>query len=135
MRGRVEQTGLILVMVVASLLTWTAVPAAWLWFASRFSSVSESDMTSIVLVVTGIPATMVLVGLGLGRVERRYTERFGTHQSRTVAGARWLRSMRGSDEPEQVTALDKIMIVNVALALMSATIWFFFFSGGSQRMP
>lgn len=133
MLRRLEQRGLILVMVVASVLMWTAVPAAWLWIASRFSSVSRSDMTSIVLVLTGIPATMVMVGLGLGHVERRYLERFGNTRSSRVIGARWLHSLRGGNEAEPATALDKIMIVNVVLALTTATIWFFFFSGGSQR--
>lgn len=133
MGRRVEQVSLILVMVVSSVLMWTAVPAAWLWIAGRFSRVSESDMTSIAIVLTGIPATMVLIGLGLGRVERRYLDRFGSDRSTRVVGARWLASLRGSSEPEAVTALDKIMVVNVMLAVTTGMIWFFFFSGGSQR--
>ncbi len=132
MARRTEQGGLICAMAVASFLMWTAVPAMWLWIGGRFSSVSRSDMSSMVIVLTGIPATMILIGLGLGRLERRYLERFGGEGATRVVGARWLRSLRGSDEPEAVTVLDKIMVVNVALAVATVSIWFFFFSGGSQ---
>lgn len=127
----VERVVLLAAMVVGSFLMWTAVPAAWLWIAGRFSRVSQSDMTSIVIVMTGIPATMVFVARGLGRLDARYTKRFGPETESRIVRTRWLQSLRGETEHDPITILDKIVVVNVLLALIAAATWFVLFSGGA----
>ena len=132
MSQRIEKPALILAMCVGGLLMWTAVPAAWLWFAGRFARVTRSDMSSFALLYFGTSVTMYAVGLGLGRIERRYADRFNIEAGPRIVGARWLHSLRGDAQDEPATILDKILIINVALALTSATIWFALFSHGSQ---
>ncbi|MDO9356942.1 MAG: hypothetical protein Q7T55_24810 [Solirubrobacteraceae bacterium] len=132
MLSRIEKLALISAMVLGGLLMWTAVPAAWLWIAGRYSRVSQSEMSSLVMLNVGIPATMYAVGLGLGRLERRYASRFDVETGPRVVGARWLHSLRGDTPDDPPTVLDKILIVNVALAILTVTIWFVLFSHGSQ---
>lgn len=129
---RIEKPALILAMSLGVLLMWTAVPAVWMWIAGRYSRVSQSDMSSFVLLYIGIPATMCVLGKGLGRLEGRYAERFGVEAGPRVVGARWLRSLRDDAEDAPPTVLDKILIVNVALALVVFAVWFVLFSGGDQ---
>ncbi|MEH3052863.1 MAG: hypothetical protein PGN13_02505 [Patulibacter minatonensis] len=131
MPRRLEQAGIVLVLVVGAVLMWTAVPALWLWLAGRFSRVSQSDMSSLAIVIVGMPSTMIAVGAALGRLDRRYMVRFGPTDTHVV-GARWMRSLRGGHEDEPVTLFDKIMIVNIALALLTLATWFVLFSHGSQ---
>lgn len=132
MSRRLEQTVLIAAMSAGCLLMWTAVPAAWIWIAGRYSRVSQSEMSSIAILFVGFPATMVAIGLVLGRLDDRYSRRFGAAPGGHVAGARWLHSLRGGHDDEPATALDKILIINVALALLALLVWFALFSQGSQ---
>lgn len=132
MSRRIEKPLLILAMCLGGLLIWTAVPAVWLWIAGRYARVSQSDMSSLALVYAGTPTSMFAVGRGLGRLERRYAERFNPGAGRRVVGAAWLQSLRGGKEDEPATILDKILIVNVALAVIVITVWFALFSHGSQ---
>lgn len=119
-------------MCLGGLLMWTAVPAAWLWFAGRFARVTESDMSSFAMLYAGTSTSMYAVGVGLGRLEARYAERFDVEAGPRIAGAAWLRSLRGDTPNEPPTVLDKILIVNIAMALLTITVWFVFFSHGSQ---
>jgi hypothetical protein len=128
---RLEQAGIVIVLVVGAVLMWTAVPAMWLWLAGRFSRVSQSDMSSLAIVIIGMPSTMVALGAALGRLDRRYMRRFGPTETRVI-GARWMRSLRGGHDEEPVTLFDKIMIVNIAAALLTLAVWFLLFSHGSQ---
>lgn len=132
MSRSLEKPALILAMSLGTLLLWTAVPALWVWIAGRTARVSQSDMSSFALIFIGIPITMVVVGKGLVRLERRYTERYDLDARPRSTRARWLQSLRGDTPDESATMLDKILIINVALALITATIWFALFSGGGQ---
>jgi hypothetical protein len=129
---RIEKPALIFAMSLGGLLMWTLVPAVWVWIGGRYARVSQSDMSSFALLFVGIPATMFVVGKGLGRLQRRYADRFDVETGHRTVGARWLHSLRGDSEDEPVTVLDKIMIINVALALIALTAWFVLFSHGSQ---
>lgn len=132
MPHRIEKSALVVAMSLGGLLMWTAVPAAWLWIAGRYARVSQSDMSSFALLFVGIPATMLAIGMGLGRLERRYTDRFDVRSGRRIVGARWLHSLRGGRDEEPATMLDKILIVNVGLALITVTVLVALFSHGSQ---
>lgn len=125
---------LILAMLIGSIVMWTAAPALWLWLAGRYSQVSQSDMNSLLLVLIGIPTTMVLIGKLLSRIDAFYTAQFGTSDDSRIAAARWLHSLRGGSDAEPLTMLDRVLVLSVALALVAGAIWFVFFSHGSQAM-
>lgn len=110
---------------------WTVVPAIWVWIAGRFARVTQSDMSSFALLYLGTSVSMYAVGWGLGRFERRYADLFDAEAGPRVVGARWLHSLRGDTQDEPATVLDKILIINVALALIAVTVWFALFSHGT----
>ncbi|MFT4034257.1 MAG: hypothetical protein QM679_01625 [Patulibacter sp.] len=131
---RLHQVGLVLGMFFGSIAMWAGAPALWLWLAAQFSKVSASGMKQYLMVIVGIPVTMVLIGKLLTRLDNRYTDHFGSRSETNFAAARWLRSVRGGGEFEPPTMLDKVLVVAVGLAFVAAGVWFAFFSGGSQAV-
>lgn len=129
---RLHQVSLILAMFVGSVAMWAGSPALWLYVAGRSGKVSESQMGAFLMVIVGIPVTMILIGKLLTRLDGRYTDHFGQASETKIAAARWLRSVRGGGEEEQPTMLDKVLVVAVGLAFIAVGIWFAFFSAGSQ---
>ncbi|MDQ8045126.1 MAG: hypothetical protein REI11_11000 [Patulibacter sp.] len=99
MLRRIEKPLLILAMCLGGLLMWTAVPAAWLWIAGRYARVSQSDMSSFAVLYAGTPTTMLAVGMALGRVERRYADRFNAEHAEE-----FLPEARGAEKAVQVAA-------------------------------
>lgn len=129
---RILQVGLVAAMFLGSIAMWAGSPALWLWLASQGGLVSQSSMNSLLMVIVGIPVTMVLVAKLLARLDARYTESFGRAQTTRLSAARWLHSVRGGTDQEQPSMLDKVMVVSIGLAMLCFGIWFAFFSSGSQ---
>jgi hypothetical protein len=130
---RIEQSALVVSMFIGSVALWAGAPAFWLWLAGRSSKVSSSSMTSIVMVLVGVPVTMVFIGKGLSRLDARYSDQFGVPTTGTRSVARWLHSMRGggSTDADQPSMLDKMVVLSVGLALLALGIFYVFFSHGS----
>lgn len=132
--GRVQQVLLIFTMAIGSVAMWAGAPALWIWIASQSGSVTSTAMSSLLMVLIGIPATMIVIGKGLAKLDHRYTDRYGTHHGgRGATAARWLHSARGGLEDDPPTMLDKVMIVSVGIALALVGIFFVFFSSGTLR--
>lgn len=129
---RLEQLLLVLSMFIGSIAMWLGSPALWLWLAGRSSKVSSTAMASLLMVLVGIPVTMVIIGKILSRLDHRYTAHYGTSETGAHNPARWLASMRGGGHTEQPTMLDKVMVLSVGLALITVSIFYVFFSTGSQ---
>lgn len=132
--GRIEQGLLVGAMFVGSIGMWAGAPAFWLWLAGRSGKVSESAFGAFVMVIIGIPVTMVIIGKFLTRLDTRYTDRFGRHETRRISAARWLHSMRGGGEQVPPSMLDKVLVMSVALAFAAFGLWFVLFSHGSQAV-
>jgi hypothetical protein len=131
LRRRLLGALLIALMAVGSVLLWLGIPLAWLYLASRLVDSSQPSMGPYVLVLVGIPASMVVVGKLLSRLNRAYGQL--THTAPTGrARAAWLKSMRGErDSGRPRTVLDVVMVWSVAVALLCFAIWFFVFAGSS----
>ena len=124
-------TLLIGLMAVGSVLLWIGVPVGWLYLASKLTDSSQPTMGPYVLVIVGIPATMIVVGKALAALDRAYGRVTGTAAGTRVQ-APWHRSMRGdrgSTRPRSV--LDVVMVCSVALAVVFFAVWFFVFAGSS----
>jgi len=118
-------------MAIGSILLWLGIPIGWLYLVSRLVKSSQPSMGPYVLVLTGIPVSMVVVGKLLAKLDRVYGEVTGTAATGRERAA-WLRSMRGErGSGHQRTMLDVVMIWSVALALLCFGIWFFVFAGSS----
>jgi hypothetical protein len=122
---------LIALMAVGSILLWLGIPVGWLYLVSRMVSSSQPSMGPYVLVLVGIPASMVVVGKVLAKLNRAYGQLTDTTPSGRVRNP-WMKSLRGErDSGRSRTILDVVMVWSVALALLCFAIWFFVFAGSS----
>jgi hypothetical protein len=126
---RVKAFGLIALMAIGSVVLWLVVPFGWLYAVSHIYDSSEPSMGSFVMVLVGIPLTMVVVAKLLGRLNRIYGEITNTTpQVRVVLP--WHRSMRGErDAGYPATVLDVVMVCSVAFAVLCLLIWFIVAAG------
>ena len=101
---------LIGLMAIGSVVLWIGVPLGWIWLASNIVDSSEPSLTPYVMVLVGIPLTMVVVGKGLSQLNRVYGEVTGTTPTVRVV-LPWHRSMRGErDAGHPRTILDLSLI-------------------------
>jgi hypothetical protein len=122
---------LILLMAVGSVALWLAIPVGWIYLASKLVSSSQPTMGPYVLVLVGIPVSMVIMGKLLAKLNRVYGEVTGT-TSKVRVRMPWHRSMRGErDGAPPRTVLDVVMVASVSVALLCFGVWFFLFAGSS----
>jgi hypothetical protein len=122
---------LIAVMAVGSVLLWIGIPVGWLYLASRVADSSQPSMGPYVMVLVGIPATMIVMGKVLAALDRTYGRVTGT-ASQSRVQAPWHRSLRGDRRPARArSVLDVVMVASVALAVVCFAVWFFLFAGSS----
>jgi hypothetical protein len=121
---------LIALMAVGSIMLWLGVPFLWVYGASQLVETSQPTMGPYVMVLVGIPVSMVLVGKGLSKLNRVYGN--VTHTTPVVrVRAPWHRSMRdGRDTGHPRTVLDVVMVISVSIALTCFGVWFFLFAEG-----
>jgi hypothetical protein len=129
--SKVAAVGLIALMAVGSIMLWLGIPFGWIFLASRMVKSSQPSMGPYVMVLFGIPISMVVVGKLLAKLNRVYGE--VTHTTPEVhVQMPWMKSMRGErDSGRPRTILDVVMVISVAVALTCFGIWFFFFAGSS----
>jgi hypothetical protein len=122
---------LIVLMAIGSILLWLGIPIGWLYLVSRLVSSSQPSMGPYLLVLVGIPTSMVVVGKLLSKLNRVYGDVTNT-TTQTRMRNPWLKSMRGErDSGRPRSVLDVVMVWSVALALLCFGIWFFVFAGSS----
>lgn len=120
---------LILLMAVGSIAMWVAVPVFWLWVGSRMQEGSQPSLGPYLVVLAGIPITMVIFGKLLSKLNRAYGELTGT-TSEVRVRLPWHRSLRDErGSGHQGTVLDVVMAISVTLAVIAFAIWFFLVAG------
>jgi heme/copper-type cytochrome/quinol oxidase subunit 2 len=112
---RAGASGLILVLMMlgAGLVLWIGVPVGWLWIGSQVQGATDSLGTAIAVMLVGVVVSIVAVVPILGWLNRKHVE---------------LRAARGLDTHGQ-TALEAVMTVSVAIAVVAFVIWFFVIAG------
>lgn len=130
MTSSVAKAGIIALMAIGSVMMWIGAPVGWIYVAAQLSDSSQVGMGQIVLIVVGIPATMIFIGKALGRLNDKYAELTGSANEVQIR-APWMRSMRDErDLHRPRTVLDVVMVVSVGTALIAFGIWFMFFAEG-----
>jgi hypothetical protein len=112
---------------------WIGIPVGWLYLASHMVNTSQPTLGPYLLVIFGIPVTMVIVGKVLFKLDHVYSRVTG-QDSEVQFRAPWLKSMRGErsqGQSRRLTVLEMTMIVSVSLALTAFGVWFFLFAGSS----
>jgi hypothetical protein len=123
---------LILLMAVGSVFLWIGIPVGWLYLASRMVNTSQPTLGPYLLVIFGIPVTMVIVGKVLFKLDSVY-QRVTGQASEVQFRAPWLKSMRGErgGSGRRLTVLEMTMVVSVSIAVTAFGLWFFLFAGSS----
>jgi heme/copper-type cytochrome/quinol oxidase subunit 2 len=103
----------VLMMLGAGLVLWIGVPVGWLWVGSQVQAETDSLGTAIAVMLVGVVASIVAVVPILGWLNRKHLE---------------LRAARGLDTHGQ-TALEAVMTVSVAIAVIAFVVWFFVIAG------
>lgn len=122
---------LIACMAAGSIVLWIGIPVGWLYLVSHMVKSTQPTLGPYVLVLFGIPLSMVIVGKLLFRLDRLYTRVTG-QVSEVRFRTPWLKSVRGERATRRrLTVLEMTMVISVSTALVAFGIWFFFFAGSS----
>ena len=122
---------LIVLMAIGSVVLWIGIPVGWLYIASLMVDSSQPTLGPYILIIFGIPITMVIFGKALFTLDRAF-ERVTNRRSETEFRAPWLKSMRAERTTKRrLSVLEGVMIVSVSLALLAFGVWFFLFAGSS----
>jgi hypothetical protein len=100
-------------MLGAGLVLWIGVPVAWLYIGSQVQGSTGSVGTAIGVMMAGVVVSILLIVPVLGWLNRKHLE---------------LREARGLDT-HGATALEAVMTVSVAIAVVAFCVWFFLIAG------
>ena len=104
---------LLLMMLGAGLVLWIGVPVLWLYIGSQIQGSTGSIGTALGVMMVGVVVSIVAIVPLLGWLNRKHLE---------------LREARGLDT-HGGTALEAVMTVSVAIAVIAFSIWFFVIAG------
>lgn len=108
-----------LVIVIGSLLLWTAIPAGWLWLGHRLSGDPE---TGNGIALLGAVPSMVIWGWVLYRVQLVHNRLSG---DTPYLGERsgWLKSLSAERNPSSATLLERSLVISAILATSAFALW------------
>jgi hypothetical protein len=111
---------------------WTGAPLFSLWVGSRVVGGGVLSMRAVFVVVGVLAALVFAMAIALGWLNASYNRLTG-RRSGSVRLA-WLRSWNEEDEdldgPDLgVSALERIVMVSVYVAVIALLVWFFAFAG------
>jgi len=126
---------LIGLMLAGSVVLWTVVPIGWIWFASQLTDTTQPVLWPYLLIIVAVPVTMMLGSRLLLRLQLFYCRLLGLPEP-TVGRAAWLKSLRDDRANERpVMAIDGVMSVSVAVAVLALLCWFAFFADLGGLLP
>jgi hypothetical protein len=105
----------VLIMFIGSLVLWLGTPLLWLWIGSQVQGATSSLGTALGLMFVGVPVTVVLIGVLLGKLSDVYR-----------ANCR----ARGHSDPGHLV-LEGVLVVSAAITITVFVVWFFLFAGAS----
>ena len=111
---------------------WIGGPLLALWVGSRVSSSHILSMAAVGVVVVVLAVLELVMVLALAWLNNIYDELTGRPQIEERVA--WLRSMRAEPEGRVsqrvgITTLERIIMVNVWLAVIALAVWWIFFAG------
>jgi heme/copper-type cytochrome/quinol oxidase subunit 2 len=104
---------LVLMMLGAGLVLWIGVPVAWLYIGAQVQGKTDSIGAALAVMMVGVIVSILLILPVLGWLNRKHLE---------------LREARGLDT-HGATALEAVMTVSVAIAVIAFSVWFFLIAG------
>lgn len=111
---------------------WTGCPLLALWVGSQVVGQRTLSMAAVGVVIVVLAVSVFVLAVALAWLNNTYDELTGRpHAERR---APWLRSMRAEAENHisqrvGITALERIVMINVYIAVITLAIWYVFFAG------
>jgi hypothetical protein len=122
-------SGLFLLMLVAALSLWTAIPLGWIYIGSKLATTQFPSQGPYAVVAAGILITIVLDAWLLGRLNALYVRLTGTNRLAPMRPT-WLKSMRDTgEEAGNTTVVEAVLMASVMLAAVVFVGWFFLLAG------
>jgi len=122
-------SGIFVVMLLAALALWTAIPVGWIWIGSQVSPTQFPAEGPYAVVAIGIVVTIVLDAWLIGRLNALYMRVTGTNRLAPMRPS-WLKSMRDtSGLPGTTTVVEAVLMGSVLLAGFVFVAWFFLLAG------
>jgi hypothetical protein len=111
---------------------WTGAPVLALWVGSRVVGQRALSMTAVGVVIVVLTVVVIVMALALAWLNNTYDELTGRPSAERRAP--WLRSMRAEAEGHisqrvGITLLERIVMINVYIAVITLVIWYIFFAG------
>jgi len=110
---------------------WVGAPVLALWIGSQVVAKRTLSMAAVGVVVVALAVLEFVLAVVLTWLNNVYDEITG--RPRTERRATWLRSMRAESEGHVsqrvgITMLERIVMINVYIAVITLVIWFFVFA-------
>jgi hypothetical protein len=124
--AQAASAAVLVAMALGSLALWIAIPLGWFWVAGQLTA----HYPSIYLIaIAACPLSMIAFAAVLSRLNRFYYDLRGRELPAPARSA-WLKAITGERgrRPER-TALDVLMVVSAAIALIALMVWLFAFAG------
>lgn len=117
------------VMLLAALALWTAIPLSWIWIGSKVSTTQFPAEGPYALVAVGIIVSILADAWFIGRLNALYVRITGTNRL-TPMRPSWLKSMRDTGSTAgSTTVVEAVMMGSVLLAGFVFVAWFFLLAG------
>jgi hypothetical protein len=123
-------------MTVVGLNLWTGSPLLAVWVGAQVQrDQSTLSMGTVFIIIAVMGVVSFALFQALRWLDARYGEVIGRKPG-TRQPVPWLKSLSGERIPakrprEPLTAVERILVLVVVLAIGSFEIWFFFFAGSS----
>jgi hypothetical protein len=120
---------LFVVMLLAALALWTAIPLGWVYIGSKVAETQFPSQGPYAVVAVGILVSIVLDAWLIGRLNNLYVRATGTNRLTPMRPA-WLKSMRDSSAPVgTTTVVEAVLMGSVLVAGAVFVAWFFLLAG------
>jgi hypothetical protein len=122
-------SAIFVVMLLAALALWTAIPVGWLWIGSKVADTQFPAEGPYAVVAIGILVTIVLDAWLIGRLNALYVRVTGTNRLGPMRPS-WLKSMRDTGSAAgTTTVVEAVMVASAMLAGLVLVLWFFLLAG------
>jgi len=122
-------SAIFVVMLLAALALWTAIPLGWIWIGSKVTDTQFPAEGPYAVVAVGIIVSIVVDAWLIGRLNALYVQVTGTDRLAPMRPS-WLKSMRDTGGPAgTTTVVEAVMVASAMLAGLVLVVWFFFLAG------
>lgn len=128
-----KRTAMVAATAFLSVNLWTGAPLVALWVGSQVVGGSVLSMAAVGVVVLVLAIEVFTMALALAWLSNEYDRMIGRKQGERRLP--WLRGMSGEEGIEQpgygagITALERVVMVSVYLAVIAFLLWFFLLAG------